>query len=100
MASSVHVSIQCVPLPCHFFQIPYTARSYLPPSTTGAAAALDISLSPPDVSGAGEDSRPPPVYLPTVDNRDSYKTVVVERKVVVPPPAEPVKDAKTIELEV
>ena len=40
------------------------------------------------------------MYLPTVENRDAYKTVVVERKVALPPPAEPVKDAKTIELEV
>ena len=75
-------------------------RSYLPPSTTGAASALDISLSPPEASGAGEEGRPPPIYLPTVENHDAYKTVVVERKVVLPPPAEPVKDAKTIELEV
>ena len=83
------------------FATPFCNRLYLPTSTSGAAAALDISLLTPEVSGgAGDESRPPPLYLPTVENRDAYKTVVVERKVVVPPPAEPVKDARTIELEV
>ena len=82
------------------FATPFCNRSHLPAGTSGTAAAFDTSLLTPEVSGAGDESRPPPLYLPTAENRDAYKTVVVERKVVVPPPAEPVKDARTIELEV
>lgn len=95
IASSLS-STQTVSLP-HFI----LCRSYLPSSSTGAATALGVSLSPPMAQGgAGEGTRPPPLYLPTAENRDAYKTVVVERKIVVRPPAEPVKDANTIELEV
>ena len=61
---------------------------------------MDISLSPRDAAGGATDDRPLPIYLPTSENHDAYKTVMVERKVTVPPPPEPVKDAKTIELEV
>lgn len=82
------------------FAIPFYNRSHLPAGTSGTAAAFDTSLLTPEVSGAGDESRPPPLYLPTAENRDAYKIIVVERKVVVPPPAEPVKDARTIELEV
>ena len=57
---------------------------------------MDVSFSPPDA--ATQDR--PPIYLPTTENKDAYKTVVVERKVIVLPPTEPVKDAKTIEIEV
>ena len=58
---------------------------------------MDIFLSP---TNAEEGDRPQPIYLPTTENRDAYKTVMVERKVIIPPPPEPVKDAKAIELEV
>ena len=61
---------------------------------------MDISLSPTNTAGGATDGRPHPIYLPTAENHDAYKTVMVERKVIVPPPPEPVKDAQTIELEV
>ena len=65
----------------------------------GVASAMDVSFSPTGTAEATLD-RPSPIYLPTFENTDAYKTVVIERKVIVPPPAVPVKDAKAIELEV
>lgn len=61
---------------------------------------MNISLSPINPAEGATDVRPQPIYLPTAENHDAYKTVMVERKVIVPPPPEPVKNAKTIELEV
>lgn len=69
-------------------------RSYLP-SGSSVAPSLDLPLSLPDAS-----SRPPPLYLPTKEDRDAYKTVTVERRVTEEKPLEPLKDTKTIELEV
>ncbi len=41
----------------------------------------------------------PPLYIPTVEDPSVYQTVAVERTVLVEPPAPPMKDPTTIELE-
>ena len=78
--------------------------SYLP-SSQGPTTSSDSSMTSlsflPSSSGAAASSGPVAVeYLPTMEQRDCYDVIEVERVVATPTPAPPPKDQAITRLEV